>query len=453
MSDLNVWNARRETKANTIDALKEIKLTTDEAGQYQHDEAIKFIDQLKQVAAEMANPEDTTKTGMSKLFDEAPNELNSIKTKDIYSWRDIIKREKDKADAKTKNSTIGKVYQPEITTRSEAQDEADRLNQFNQAVIGIKEGYKDALCNNGGTDALVSVLKQADGTLKSIDEYTLFELTEARIAGAKRPQAKHVLKQLVEAITMPFDFQKKIMDNVAKQQILVNKAQSFGITIDVSLLVVNLESNMEYAQSHEWGREFRISGQAVRKKYPDYTHKHNQASYNDIVTEYAAADRVRDLTEAPGPTNEQANHVGALTTQLQALQRIYDDFEESAFAADDASSRKSTKKKKKKKEHNRGRSVSSSHRGRSQSRDNRAKNKCKHCKSERKYAAKHDPDKCFYNKKYKGWRPSAICELLGIPFKRRSQFSADMGGFASSAEEDSDSESESESEAEDSDNE
>jgi hypothetical protein len=37
------------------------------------------------------------------------------------------------------------------------------------------------------------------------------------------------------------------------QKILINKAQSFGVTIDVSLLVVNLETNMEWAQSHEWG--------------------------------------------------------------------------------------------------------------------------------------------------------------------------------------------------------
>jgi hypothetical protein len=121
-------------------------------------------------------------------------------------------------------------------------------------VIGIKEGFKDAICNAGGINALALVLKHADGQLKSIDEYTfLFQLTEVCIAGAKRPQAKHVLKQLVAAIMLPFDFRKKIMDNVAMQKILINKAQSFGVTIDVSLLVVNLETNMEWAQSHEWG--------------------------------------------------------------------------------------------------------------------------------------------------------------------------------------------------------
>jgi hypothetical protein len=44
----------------------------------------------------------------------------------------------------------------------------------------------------------------------------------------------------------------------------------------------------------------------------------------------------------------------------------------------------------------------------------KSKNKCKHCKEERPYAGKHEEDKCFYNKKYKGWRPSKICKELGI---------------------------------------
>ena len=129
------------------------------------------------------------------------------------------------------------------------------------------------------------VLQQADGQHKSIDDYTLYELAEARIAGAT-----HILKQIVSAITMQFDFRKKVMDNVALQKILVKKATAFGVTVHVSLLVINLEANMEYAQSHKWGREFRVSGQAIRKKYLDYTFKHDQTSYDDMVKEYAVAD-------------------------------------------------------------------------------------------------------------------------------------------------------------------
>ena len=45
MSDA-VWSARRENKANTVNQLKKIKLHTGDAGQYQHDDVIKFIEQL-----------------------------------------------------------------------------------------------------------------------------------------------------------------------------------------------------------------------------------------------------------------------------------------------------------------------------------------------------------------------------------------------------------------------
>ena len=156
-------------------------------------------------------------------------------------------------------------------TRQEAQDEADRLNQIYQAVLGVKEGFKEKICNSGGTDALSLVLQQADGQNKGINDYMLYKLAEARIAGTHHPKATHILKQIVSAITMQFDLQKKVMDNVALQKILVNKATAFRVTVHVSLFIVNLEANMEYAQSHEWRCEFRVSGQAISKKYPDYT--------------------------------------------------------------------------------------------------------------------------------------------------------------------------------------
>ena len=40
---------------------------------------------------------------------------------------------------------------------------------------------------------------------------------------------------------------------------------------------------------------------------------------------------------------------------------------------------------------------------------------------------KHEADKCFYNKKYKGWRPSKICKELGVTFKRRHKLSSGIG--------------------------
>jgi hypothetical protein len=255
MSDA-VWSVRRKNKTNTTEQLKKIKLNTDDAGQYQHDDVIKFIERLKQVAKEQFNPLDKT-NGMSKLFDQNKNTINTITTQDAYDFKDILKKSRDEAfKASMKETTV----KPDITTRQEAQDKADRMNQIYEAVLGVKEGFKEKICDSGGTNALSLVLQQADGQNKSIDNYTLYELAEARIAGAHRPKATHILKQIVSAITMQFDFRKKVMDNVALQKILVNKATAFGVTVHVSLLVINLEANMEYAQSHEWGREFRVSG-------------------------------------------------------------------------------------------------------------------------------------------------------------------------------------------------
>ena len=95
MSDA-VWSARRENKTNTVDQLKKITLTLDDAGQYQHDDVIKFIEQLKQVAKEQFNPLDKT-NGMSKLFDKNWNAINTITTQDNYDYKDILKKLKDEA--------------------------------------------------------------------------------------------------------------------------------------------------------------------------------------------------------------------------------------------------------------------------------------------------------------------------------------------------------------------
>ena len=109
------------------------------------------------------------------------------------------------------------------------------------------------------------------------------------------------------------------------------------------------------------------------------------------------------------------------------------------------SKKREKKKKKKKKKDDESRSGHSKHhsnsRGRSKSTDDRkAKNKCKHCKEDQPYAGKHDEDKCLY-KKYKGWHPSKICKESGVKFKRRHEYSLEMGAFASSASEESSSDS------------
>ena len=54
---------------------------------------------------------------------------------------------------------------------------------------------------------------------------------------------------------------------------------------------------------------------------------------------------MRVLREAPAPSDEQANQVGAFGGQLAALQRAFDNYKESAFSVDEDSGRSKTKKK------------------------------------------------------------------------------------------------------------
>jgi hypothetical protein len=97
-------------------------------------------------------------------------------------------------------------------------------------------------------------------------------------------------------------------------------------------------------------------------------YKHDQASYDDMVKEYAAADQVRVLREAPAPSDEQANQVGAFGGQLAALQRAFDNYEESAFSVDEDSGRSKSKKRKKKKKDDESSSGHSKHRSKSRGR-------------------------------------------------------------------------------------
>lgn len=59
---------------------------------------------------------------MSKLFNQATNNINSITTQDVCDWRGVI------AKSKKEQSKSGTIYVPDITSRSDAQVEADSLN-------------------------------------------------------------------------------------------------------------------------------------------------------------------------------------------------------------------------------------------------------------------------------------------------------------------------------------
>jgi hypothetical protein len=176
--------------------------------------------------------------------------------------------------------------------------------------------------------------------------------------------------------------------------------------------------------------------QTIRKKYP-YNHQHDDQSLQDILKELAAADSVRNLQEAPEP--ESANAVNEQYSLLQQMMQQANDYEEEAMAVhSDSESSADTKKSAKAGRRNRERSPDrGGRRTRSSSRrGEREKNNCPHCKHYRRYANKHDENKCFYNKKWKGWRPGYVCEELEIKFKPKSKFTRAMGGVMEASDDD-----------------
>ena len=151
----------------------------------------------------MFNHLDRANGMLSKLIEATSNPINTIKSINAFTASDVLKKSKQEADKITKESKSGLVYIPEITTRLDAQDEEDRLNQYYQAAIGVKEGATEAWLEIVGKDVLVPVLRDTDGIrTKGIDDYyNLSDLVTATISGANdQPKATDVLSQLTAVL-------------------------------------------------------------------------------------------------------------------------------------------------------------------------------------------------------------------------------------------------------------
>jgi SPX domain protein involved in polyphosphate accumulation len=94
-------------------------LEKDDAGQYQHDSATKFCENVKRELAGMFNFLDRA-NGMSKLIEATDNPINTIKSINAFTASDDLKKSKNKAEEKTKKSKTGTVYVQEIATRLDA---------------------------------------------------------------------------------------------------------------------------------------------------------------------------------------------------------------------------------------------------------------------------------------------------------------------------------------------
>jgi hypothetical protein len=431
MSGESAYTARGTARTQTRDLINELTLHRNESGQYQHDDIEVFITGVERQLKSLYNPLDPGK-GMTKLLAKTPNSLNSIKSTDMADPASILKQAK--ADAAKLSTQTGMTEKPEFETRADAQDEADRRNYAYQAAIGAKEGATEAITNKVGSEITDSVLRTTTGNdYKSVDEYNLSDIIDAVRQGAIRPVIKDILTQVVQTYNYQFNFRKTIAQNMEQLRAKTNRLNSYGITHDESAITLTLLANVDYASNNDWGREFRTTMQDIRKKYK-YNHTHDATSLAWILSELATADASRNLSDAPEPNTESANAVDESVSLLrQMMQQAHDsdvgDYEEEAYAAQSDSESSNEKRSSR-------RSNSKSSRGRSKSREksrtpSTINKDCPHCKTfkRRKRHPNVPNEKCFWNKKYKGYRAKWICEELEIPYVPRHKFSADMGGY------------------------
>ena len=166
------------TREHVRSSIAKLTLLTNASGQYNHDHATTFIAGTRRILRETCNPGDPG-NGMDKLC-VASNAITCIKSTMVATAKTVLDEAKQLATAATAASSSGTTIAPAITTRSDAQDEADRLNLIHQAVIGAKEGAAEAISMKVGTDVTNSILKSADGNdFFSIDDYQLKDVITA----------------------------------------------------------------------------------------------------------------------------------------------------------------------------------------------------------------------------------------------------------------------------------
>jgi hypothetical protein len=408
--------------------LEEIELSTTSTGAYNVDAGTKWLGGLENHLKELYVPGGSSNNDGALQICNAGTDLANIKSTDMHTAATVLKLFKDMAAAKTAADPTQQVYSPEITVRADANDEAERLNTRAQFIIGVKEAISKVATKRFGKNITDPVLRNADGSdFKSINDWTVKELLEAIRQGADRPTNEDTFAKALQVFRTDFNFQSKIQTNYDSLNAKAGQLKHFGITIGPSILGFLLFRQVEQASTYEWGRDLRPAIQTIRQKY-HYNHVHDTVSIAEMLSLFAGADAVRNLSQAPSKLPESALAVD-LVAQLLGEHEVYSDDDTteqaSAASAESGTSRRPRQRKEKDGKRGRGRS-SSRYRGRSRGRDrSRSESlECPHCEKHG-VRARHfgiPPEKCFLNPKRKGWRPEFHCRKLGIDYVEKKHF-------------------------------
>ncbi|EJK64011.1 hypothetical protein THAOC_15299 [Thalassiosira oceanica] len=364
------------------------------------------------------NLSDPTK-GYSELLDEstptAPVAIVDIKMDSLVTGAMLI-ASSDTADAAY---TSGK--------ESEADAEALRRNLEGQRVLGAKDAIRDWGVSAFGKELVGTITHLADGGLRDIDDYQLHEMFTHLLTATQTETWRQLQGVAARLLGAKFDFRTSIQTNVQKLQQMTERLGAAGITIHSSNVVLIVLGNVDLACAQPWGTTLIPALQKINSDYPAGT-THSEATLQPIMAALAKADAQRNFASAPsdGSLAAAANEVDTLADELAA-----------ETSDTDAAPAKRRSRKPKSKTRDRSRSTDRrSHRSTSKPKKVED-NPCPHCRQFGRWKPHpNTPDsKCYFNKKYKGWRGDTAIRMLNdkypslkLKYKERSEFPPDLGG-------------------------
>ncbi len=254
------------------------------------------------------------------------------------------------------------------------------------------------------------------------------------IDGADRPSTNDVLEQLLKVINQTFDFRKKVSINMELMQSNAACMAMYGIIIGIPQLTLKLLANVETATKANYRCKFCSAMHAICKKYT-YNHVHDGTSLQTILTELAGANGVRALKDAPAPNAGTAHSVADSVSFQNTMMNgnTNSEYTKSAYGASSDSGSSEEQRKYREREHKKTKKPKSCRKKKKtkDKDDEPKKNTCPHCKKYH-HRKSHcvEPDKCMWNKKYKGYRFKLIWDKLEVEFKPCIKFTANLGGYA-----------------------
>jgi hypothetical protein len=238
------------------------------------------------------------------------------------------------------------------------------------------------------------------------------------------------LEQVLKVIYHTFNFCKKVSINMELMQ---------SSAAQMAHMALSLESHSSCSRcwptSRQPPNQIMDAMHAICKKYP-YNHVHDATSLQIILTELAGANGVRALKDAPAPNATTGHSVTNSTSFLNTMMNnntTTSKYTKSAYGTSSDSGSLEEQCKSCKCEHKKTK-MSKSHEKKKKEKDKDKepkKNTCPHCKKyHRKKSHCVKPDKCMWNKKYKGYHFKLICDELKVAFKPPITFTANLGGYA-----------------------